>query len=179
MIIFSKRRGFTLIELLVVISIIGLLSSIVLSSLNSARIKAQDAVRKQNIVQIQKALELYYDANGQYPPSGGTTLVPPLSAGWSNSADSSWTTLETALKMYIPSLPKDPDNKADNVTIGPNTYSYYSLNGGCAQQYYILVYSLKVASGPDSAKTNCSGTTYQYGCVGINTSIKTAGSKFK
>ncbi|MEI6660055.1 MAG: type II secretion system protein [bacterium] len=37
----NKNRGFTLIELLVVLSITSLLSSIVLSSLNSARIKGQ------------------------------------------------------------------------------------------------------------------------------------------
>ena len=63
----SYKRGFTLIELLVVIAIIGILSSVVLASLNSARKKGRDARRVADIKQIQLALELYYDANSNYP----------------------------------------------------------------------------------------------------------------
>ena len=62
-----KNKGFTLIELLVVIAIIGILSSVVLASLNSARRKSRDARRVADIKQIQLALELYFDANGEYP----------------------------------------------------------------------------------------------------------------
>ncbi len=46
------QKGFTLIELLVVIAIIGLLSSVVLASLNSARAKARDARRVSDLKQI-------------------------------------------------------------------------------------------------------------------------------
>lgn len=63
----SKERGFTLIELLVVIAIIGILSSVVLASLSTARAKSRDAKRVAEIGQIGKALELYYDANQTYP----------------------------------------------------------------------------------------------------------------
>ncbi|MCX6731429.1 MAG: prepilin-type N-terminal cleavage/methylation domain-containing protein, partial [Candidatus Parcubacteria bacterium] len=63
----ENKKGFTLIELLVVISIIGLLSSIVLASLNSARAKARDAKRMSDLHQLQLALELYYNQYGQYP----------------------------------------------------------------------------------------------------------------
>jgi len=71
-------RGFTLIELLVVIAIIGILSSIVLASLNSARTKGRDTKRVSDIKQLQLALELYYDANGSYPAAlTEATLVTP------------------------------------------------------------------------------------------------------
>lgn len=62
----KTKKGFTLIELLVVVAIIGLLSSVVLASLNSARGKAQDARRKSDLKQIQIAIELYYDKCGTY-----------------------------------------------------------------------------------------------------------------
>lgn len=64
-------RGFTLIELLVVISIIGMLSSVVLSSLNTGRQKARQAVRLQDLRNIHTALQSYYAQNGVYPGSCG------------------------------------------------------------------------------------------------------------
>lgn len=63
----NRKRGFTLIELLVVISIIGLLSSVVLANLNSARQKSRDVKRIADVKQLQLALELYFDANAKYP----------------------------------------------------------------------------------------------------------------
>ena len=58
------HRGFTLIELLVVIAIIGILASVVLASLNSARKKGADAAVKGNLSGIRAAAELYYDGAG-------------------------------------------------------------------------------------------------------------------
>lgn len=63
----KNKNGFTLIELLVVVAIIGLLSSIVLIALNSARASARDSTRMADISQISKALEVYYDDNAAYP----------------------------------------------------------------------------------------------------------------
>jgi prepilin-type N-terminal cleavage/methylation domain-containing protein len=59
----SARRGFTLIELLVVIAIIGILSSVVLASLNTARNKGADAAIKSNVDNARAQAELWYDAH--------------------------------------------------------------------------------------------------------------------
>src|SRR4030043_1191232 len=67
-----KKKGFTLIELLVVIAIIGILATIVLVSLNTARAKARDARRSSDMHQMALAMEMYYDDhNSSYPPSLG------------------------------------------------------------------------------------------------------------
>jgi len=109
----ADKAGFTLIELLVVIAIIGILSSVVLASLNSARQKGRDARRISDVKQIQLALELYYDANGEYPTALTTaTLVTP---------------------GYIASLPLDPT--------GGTAYSYtaYGVTGslGTCSSYHV------------------------------------------
>ncbi len=69
----AQKRGFTLIELLVVIAIIGMLSTLAVVALNSARQKSRDSKRVTDIKQIQSALELYYNDKNGYPY--GTALV--------------------------------------------------------------------------------------------------------
>lgn len=58
--------GFTLIELLVVVAIIGVLASVVLASLNSARSKGGDAAIKSNLANIRAQAEMQYDLWGGY-----------------------------------------------------------------------------------------------------------------
>lgn len=62
----KKQKGFTLIELLVVVSIVGVLASIVLSSLSETRNKARDARIKSNLVQVRNQAEIYAVDFGSY-----------------------------------------------------------------------------------------------------------------
>lgn len=103
----NVSRGFTLIELLVVIAIIGILSSVVLASLNSARVKGRDARRVSDVKQLQLALELYYDTNQSYPAGSGAASTTLTALTSSN---------------YISSIPSDPTNS------GTYVYSYASAN---------------------------------------------------
>ena len=61
----SRRKGFTLIELLVVIAIIGILSAVVLASLNTARGKGSNATVKADLHGIRSQAAIYYDNNTQ------------------------------------------------------------------------------------------------------------------
>jgi type IV pilus assembly protein PilA len=66
----NRSKGFTLIELLVVIAIIGILSAVVLASLNTARSKGNDAAIKSNLDTIRTQSAIYYDNANNYGPSG-------------------------------------------------------------------------------------------------------------
>ena len=109
----QESKGFTLIELLVVGAIIGLLSSIVLASLNSARSKGRDARRLADIKQLQIALELYYSENNAYAPAlsdlvteGAISTVPTDPQGddygYAPSTDSQSYCLGTILETDSP-----------------------------------------------------------------------------
>lgn len=106
----NKSKGFTLIELLVVIAIIGILSSVVLASLNTARVKARDTKRKQDMLQIRTALEMYYNDNNSYPlenPSGNQWWGGKTT-GTCNPGGSSDTYITGLVPTYISALPVDP-----------------------------------------------------------------------
>lgn len=114
------RTGFTLIEILVVISIIGILSSIVLASVNQSRAKSRDAQLIAGVDALKHALELYYDANGRYPAavSDGTrnaTFTP-----WYTSiqGDNTDPTLKNALAPHLSQLPNPGMTSVSNFKSG-------------------------------------------------------------
>jgi type II secretion system protein G len=118
----KKSKGFTLIELLVVIAIIGILATIVLVSLNTARSKARDTRRVGDIRQVALALEMYNDANGSYPAA----------AVANNCTTGYWTTMSTAVSGggFMTAVPTDPTNTGvyvymygANATATPTAYA--------------------------------------------------------
>ncbi len=138
----KPNLGFTLIELLVVVAIIGLLSSMVLTSLNEAKAKARDAQRIQDIKQIETALELFYADYERYPStcSSGTFPLTCDDLDMIGEVIGSGGTFDLLLEgnnpkgiVYMKNVPSDPlwdsawGNVASDYGIG-NTYYYYAYD---------------------------------------------------
>ena len=140
------HSGFTLIELLVVVSVIGLLASVIMVSLNSARVKARDSRRVADLRQMTIALELYFDDHGYYPPSN---------CGWDCNDyryqydANSWNALAADLSPYM-QLPKDPLNNAacPPWSAGCYTYAYGNVGRNTQRVQYDLTAQLEGTSNP-------------------------------
>jgi type IV pilus assembly protein PilA len=75
----NRQKGFTLIELLVVIAIIGILSSVVLASLNTARNRGTNAAIKSTAASLRNQTELYFDTTGDYGTAMTAATTCPAS----------------------------------------------------------------------------------------------------
>jgi len=121
--IIKRNKGFTLIELLVVIAIIGILTSVVLASVNSARIKSRDARRAADMHEIFTALNMYFLDYGYLPITSAYGEYD--SGGWDYSSQKEFMTfLKTA--GYMANIPIDPINDmTGDWTVGKYAYRYY------------------------------------------------------
>ncbi|MFH2063468.1 MAG: type II secretion system protein [bacterium] len=121
----KSNKGFTLIELLVVIAIIGLLSTLAVVALNSARQKSRDSKRVADIKQVQTALELYFADENEYPTEavavtlGGDADDVLCDDGFVAAADD----CDTVYMGMVPSAPTPAD--CDD----GNDYEYLSADG--------------------------------------------------
>jgi type II secretion system protein G len=152
----TKSKGFTLIELLVVVTIIGILATIILSSLSSARESARDAKRLNDVKTIQTALEMYAnDNNGRYPMTG-----------WRGSHTDSWANLEERLGTTLPVDPLNTSesNSANAAWQGNYVYGYYGEDDArhCYGRAYVIVFNLEGINGDgdNDGVTLCNNYSY-------------------
>ena len=138
----NTQKGFTLIELLVVIAIIGLLSSVVVTMIGQGRIKARDAKRKGDLVQLQKALELYYNTNSSYPSTSNTWYAATGSCGGSFGYTGATGYIPNLAPTFVGYLPADP---------APTSAACSGYNYRSDGTYYkIISNSVSGAGGPET-----------------------------
>jgi prepilin-type N-terminal cleavage/methylation domain-containing protein len=135
----KQYLGFTLIELLVVIAIIGLLASVVVTSLSNARVKSRDTQRVESVRQIITALELYFNHNNTYPTATVTRLWDGVSQNIPDPAGGVNTTWGAVMPSYpSAALPIDnptictPANSGFAYSGTPTTYSISFCLGGAS-----------------------------------------------
>ena len=109
----KNKKAFTLIELLVVIAIIRILATLAVVSLQNARKNARDAKRMADVKQIQTVLELYFNDNGLYPDSIGSSIA-------------------TGGVTYMASYPKAPTPPDGDCDSSGNNYTYSQQNSGAS-----------------------------------------------
>jgi general secretion pathway protein G len=143
-----KQKGFTLIELLVVIAIIGLLSTLAVVSLNSARQKARDAKRVADVKQIQTALELYSQDQNGYPAVAAPGQV--LGAGTYACLGSGGFGAAGCANPYMGLIPAAPTPVDTGCTGAQNSYTYTST----ASTSYSLTFCLGGTTGTLGAGTH-------------------------
>ncbi len=151
-------RGFTLIELLVVIAIIGILASVVLASLNTARVNARTTAIKAQVLEFRKLMNLEFLDNGSYTN---------LNRNWAGGAT------ECASRGYAGEYAQKAieicealDAMIDNPTSNGHLYTGVNTGAGLsnATQYSIMarlpnnLWFCAGSSGMTSASTTGSGS---------------------
>ena len=136
-----KRKGFTLIELLVVIAIIGLLSTLAVVSLNSARGKARDAQKKSDLNAISTAIELYNIEENNYNISAADCTVATTVVETTGNTICDGNRIETTNDVLLQSIPVPPSDTyvafvgangyCFSVLLEDDTNYFKCINGSC------------------------------------------------
>ena len=113
------KSAFTILELLIVIAVFGLLVTLGVLSLNSARMRMRDAQRLSDVSVLRAALSQYWFEKASYPASGGVNLGQ---VGTNTDVFSSAGFVESksaVAPIYLPRVPT-----------GPKANEYYRYQGG-------------------------------------------------
>ncbi len=161
----KKNAGFTLIEITVVMAIIGLIAVLAVGSYRSSQIKARDAQRKNDLNQITKALEVYYNDKGQYPDNSISNEIN----GCASEATCIWTDEweDENGTIYMVQVPADPRDYLN--------YYYYST--GTSYQIYArlendLDNDVPTSGGnPGNYNISCGDYNCNYGVSSTNISV--------
>jgi type II secretion system protein G len=119
--------GFTLIELITVIGVLGVLSAIILAVVNPLEQfnKSQDSKRKQDLAQVQRALEVYYNDFHRYPPVYQGSNINEISTDGTSNTAIAW---GHSWSPYMDVLPIDPK--------AAKNYAYWSDSTGQSYAIY-------------------------------------------
>ena len=149
-----STRGFTILEILVALAIIFVLTGIVVGALSGSREKARDTRRLTDLDQIQVALRLYAEANGEYPCEDHTACNAAAQSADANGQLGTGGTIDTLLAPYLPNVPQDPRHDG-------STYFYYYDGrvdcGGSADE--VVIYARTAESVPyqTGGSSGCAG----------------------
>jgi len=168
----SKRNkksifGFTIVELLVVVSIISLISSIVFAEFSISKKKSRDVTRMSNLLELQKAIELYRNENNNYPSTSnqfwsGTNVCGGAQVIGKGYGATGY--VPGVAPTLIGSLPEDPQSSATRCYIYRSDGIDYMISA------YNGMEALNPNSGPhslDRASTNDNSiAVYSSGAAG-------------
>lgn len=113
------RRGFTLLEILIVIAVFGLLATLAVLSLNSARASLRDAQRISDVSILRAGLGQYWLEKATYPVSDGMNLGEPGSGSDKLSNAGFVAAEDVSTPVYL-----------ERVPTGPKVNEYYQYRGG-------------------------------------------------
>lgn len=139
----KKVSGFTLIELLVVIAIIGLLSTLGIVAMGTARAKARDAKRVADIQQIRTALGMYSNENNSFPETSGWLklgLASSASECLDNTIDGWHAIADCDLNhLMMGDIPADPMTDSINY--------YYGRLSSFDSDCYLIAFYIESGAG--------------------------------
>jgi len=151
------QRGFTLMELMVVMVIIGILTTIISGNFVQAKLRARDAQRKNDLAQMQRAMEAYYNDHGTYPSFVVANMA--WGAPFTDSATS---------VTYMNQLPNDPQQPVSQFSL------LVSTDG---TKYHLLAHLENDKDEDKTTESNvttrfCGSQSYcNYGVTSTNTSL--------